>query len=255
MRKAIVLLAAIAVAGCLGMAQAAPVIAVFKSGSDINVTDTTDLFTDFKTVTAANVVQVTNDNAEVASNPAAYPNPCWLNATVAGTSDYAFLTKWDISSIPAGSTITKAQIRLYATSGNYGFAYVGRIVTADWQQGVVTPKKANATTSWVGQPIGAADFTNITAGPSYKAGKCRVLDVTTDLQAMVNGTVPNYGWGLSQSATFATSSQLANGNAATVLNATTAYRPALFVEYVPAPEPTTVILLAISGLALLRRRS
>ena len=48
------------------------------------------------------------------------------------------LYKFDLSSIPAGSTINLAQLRLYHTGGNAGGCGVGMILTHDWTEGTGT---------------------------------------------------------------------------------------------------------------------
>ncbi len=265
MRKTIVFLAVAAlVVVSAGLAQAAPIISIFKSGADINMSYTTNLFTDFKTAGAANVVQVTMDMCEMSANGAALRNPNNVGpAAVAGTGDTAQLFKWDLSSIPAGATISKAQIRLYATNGNTDPEYIAPVVTHNWTQGVATmagPNNPATGLTWgpaSNAQFGAADLgtpTKVTGSGATQplaTGKPSIFDVTADLQAMVNGTMSNYGWAVGGNATY--TGTVGNRAWYTNRNSDTTTRPALFVAY--TPEPVSLALLALGGLALLRRRA
>jgi hypothetical protein len=263
MRKAIVLFAVGVVIAGASLAPAAPIISIFKSGAGINMTYTTNLFTDFKTAGAANVVPVTCDDTEFNTNPAGYYNLLGTGTSVGGTSDFAYLVKWDLSSLPAGATITKAQIRLYASNGNNGSAWIAPIVTHNWSQATATvagpdkPTSPNKTWGPASNALfSAADVGTIStfSGAAVPVANPTVVDVTSDLQAIVNGTKPNYGWAFVGSATFTTGSPTIGNHAyATADNTNALVRPALFVEY--TPEPATMMLLALGGLALLRRRA
>ncbi len=261
MRKTIVLLVVATVVVGAGLAQAAPIISIFKSGAGINNTYTTNLWTDFKTAGAANVVQVTCDDTEFNSNPASYWNLGGTNTAVSGTSDFAYLVKWDLSSLPAGATITKAQIRLYATNGNNGSVYVGPVVTHDWSQATATVAGPNHPVSpnktWgpaSNAQFSAADVGTVStfSGAAVPVAQPTVVDVTSDLQAIVNGSQPNYGWAFVGAVAFTTANTIGNHAYSTADNTVADTRPALYVEY--TPEPATMCLLALGGLALLRRR-
>jgi len=86
-----------------------------------------------------------------------------------------------------------------------------------------------------------------------------VWDVTADLQAVVNGSKPNYGWALVTSGSYSTSGAIGNYGYSTNASTTQSQRPALFVEYVPVPEPSTtaaiVSAFCIAAAASRRRRS
>ncbi len=208
-------------------------VSIFKSGDGIDMTYTTNLDPTFRNAGSDNVVQVTCDEYECTNNSNGWSTPNWLHPAVAGSSDYAFMMKWDLSGIPAGASIAKAQIRLYATSGNYGGFYIGRITTSDWTQGTVTCLNAEPGTPWASQPFGSSDVSMPTFF-SEPTAKPAVFDVTSDVQSMVNGTAPNYGWAMASTSTFAYASPLCNDNYATDINSTTAYRPALFISYIPS---------------------
>ncbi len=227
-------------------------IKILKTGAGIDMTYVSNLDPAFQSAGASNVVQVTCNEYECTNNSNGWGNPNWLNATVAGTSDYAFLMKWDISSIPANATVAKAQIRLYATAGNYGGFYIGSIKTSDWTQGTVTCLNPKPGTYWAagsGQPFGGGDV-NTPAYFSEPVANPAVFDVTTDVQAMVRGTMPDYGWAMASVSSFSSSSTLCNDNYATDINTTTAYCPALFVSYSSGDTtpPAAVTNLAISNI-------
>ena len=235
----------------------ASTISVFKSGTGIDMAYTTNLYSGFQSANASDVVQVTMQNQAFSTNPSTFwavqPNSAVVGASAAS----AFLMQWDLSSvIPVGSTVTKAQIRLYATAGNTPGS-VAAISTHDWSQG-------GATTAGYNNPTNP----NLTWGPSSnaffgendlnarrsaiapQAATPVVWDVTADLQAVVNGSKPNYGWALVTSGSYSTSGPIGNYGYSTNATTTESQRPALFVEYVPVPEPTQMVSVAAIGAAL-----
>ena len=137
------------------------------------------------------------------SNPAAYYSILGNQACPSPTSYSYYLFKFDLSSIPAGSTIVKAQLRLYAGNGNTG-ATCGRITTHDWTQALATRAGWNNPTSpaltWGPSSnaiFGTADMVTMTSFESVPAGAAySVKDVTADVQGYVSGTFSNYGWGM-----------------------------------------------------------
>jgi hypothetical protein len=97
------------------------------------------------------------------------------------------LLKFDISSIPAASTINSAKIKLYYFHFNDGNPS-GRLlrmhrITSDWNQ---------ATTTWNTRPTHAPAATSSSAvPPSYGWME---WDVTNDVKDFVSGSKANYGW-------------------------------------------------------------
>jgi hypothetical protein len=121
------------------------------------------------------------------------------------------LVKFDLSSIPSGSTISTASLQLYHfgnINGNpVGRTYTANRVTTDWVEGTcVSPcspstggatwNTVDGTTNW-GTPggdftvTGAASSTvaDITSAPVYMT-----WDVTTIVKAWIEGGQPNYGF-------------------------------------------------------------
>ena len=96
--------------------------------------------------------------------------------------------KFDISSIPAGSTINSATLTLCATQvANATRTYNVHRVTGTWAEGTIT---------WNNQPTVAGVITGSAATPPTPA--CMTWTVTTDVQAWVDGTANN-GWRVSDS--------------------------------------------------------
>ncbi len=91
--------------------------------------------------------------------------------------------QFDVSSIPAGSTINSATLNLCAVLvPNATRAYNVHRVTAGWAEGTIT---------WNNQPPVAATATDSATTPA--APGCMTWTVTTDVQAWVDGTANN-GW-------------------------------------------------------------
>ncbi len=233
------------------------VVIVMKEGSALTTGGA--LNSAFSGVTAANVVQVAVDDMGIISNSAAYYATQGNIAKYSASSFNAFLWKFDLSSLPAGATIEKAQIRLYTGNGNTGMKFAP-VVTHNWNEAISTRASYNGLASpnknW--GPASNEIFTGADLGTVSNADSCpagaafTVEDVTADVQAMVNGTMGNYGWALFSSLT---GTALSGGNHDYYASENTddGRRPALFISY--TPEPATLVLLALSAMALLRRRA
>ncbi len=206
-------------------------IAVLKEGSTITMGGTLD--SSFSGVNDANVVQVTVDDTAMVYNPSAKYNIYGNDATESPSSFSNFLYKFDLSSIPAGATIVKAQLRLYAQYGNSGVT-LAPIITHDWTEATACAAGPDHPTSpdltWgpnSDSVFSSADYGTLVNFESCPAGIAyAVKDVTTDVQAFVDGTQPNYGWAVAQ------------GNHGYIFSEADTptfdpgQRPALFVSYV-----------------------
>ena len=99
-------------------------------------------------------------------------------------ANHAFV-RFDVSSIPAGSTVTNADLRLCFSSnpgGAQGRIHELRRLTSDWTETGVT---------WNNEPSVSATVTDTITVPS--GAQCVFFAVTADVQAWVDGA-PNYGW-------------------------------------------------------------
>lgn len=245
--------AALILAIVLGGSTAQGVVIVMKEGSALTTGGA--LNSVFSGVSAADVVQVAVDDTGMVSNLAAHYANYGTTQTWSASSYVAVLTKFDLSSL-AGATIEKAQIRFYAGNGNTG-QKLARVVTHDWTEALATRASPNGLASpnknWgpAGDSIWSTAMDTGTASgfDSCPAGAAfAVEDVTADVQAFVNGTLPNYGWAM-----FSSTTSYGNHNYISSENTDVGRGPALFISY--TPEPATLTLLALSGLVLLRRRA
>lgn len=92
--------------------------------------------------------------------------------------------EFDVSSIPASSTVSSATLTLCATAvPGSTRTYEVHQVTASWGETSIT---------WSAQPAVAGSATASATTPSSPA--CMTWDVAADVQAWVNGTATNYGW-------------------------------------------------------------
>lgn len=91
------------------------------------------------------------------------------------------LVQFDLSSVPAGSTISSATLYLYASTAASGRTYGAYRITSSWTETAVT---------YTNQPSIAGAATS-TAG----SGTTMSFSVLADLQAWIqNQTATNYGW-------------------------------------------------------------
>jgi hypothetical protein len=253
MKSRMLCVATLVLAILLGSSSAPGIVIVMKEGSALTTGGALNAV--FSGVSAANVVQVGVDDTGMTTNPAANYTNFGAYTTYSASSYVSLLFKFDLSSL-AGATIDKAQIRFYAGNGNTGQS-LARVVTHDWTEALATKASYNGLASpnmnW--GPSSNALYGNTTdLGTGSTLDSCpagaafSVEDVTANVQAFVNGTLPNYGWALYSSAT-----SLGNHGYIPSENSDDGRRPALFISY--TPEPMTLAFLAMSGLVLLRRRA
>lgn len=131
------------------------------------------------------------------------------------------LVAFDLSSIPSGSTITSATLKLMTTStyGNTRTIAAHR-ATSSWTEGTVT---------WSNFAAAFNGTATATASVSWSGSHAvRTFDVTTDVAAFVAGTSSNYGWLIKDNGEDNSQAYWGFG---TKENGTSANRPVLTVVY------------------------
>ncbi len=132
--------------------------------------------------------------------------------------------RFDISSIPANSTVTGAILMVcYAgnpSGGSETHIHEARMVLAGWTE---------LLTDWLTQPPVSSAVTDSLVVPHDEA--CMTLNVTSDVQDWVDGTNSNNGWRLSDQDEVSTGSS--DAKYGTSENNDPAKRPQLTVEYIP----------------------
>ncbi len=94
------------------------------------------------------------------------------------------LVRFDTSSLPASATIVSAKLKLYAgVVPSVTRTYDVRRIMSNW---------AESTSTWQNQPEKVGNYTSRASTPATP--EWMTWDVTTDLQAFMNGIVNNYGW-------------------------------------------------------------
>ncbi|MGB2693975.1 MAG: DNRLRE domain-containing protein, partial [Dehalococcoidia bacterium] len=129
--------------------------------------------------------------------------------------------RFDLSSLPAGSTIVDASLTLChlgnPEGGAVGHTHELRTVTAAWSQGTVT---------WNTQPGASGTVTAQLTVPSNAT--CVTLTVTDDVQAWASGAW-NYGWRLNDQDEASNASRV---QYASLEESNAALRPVLAVTYI-----------------------
>ena len=202
----------------------------------------------FSTVTAEDILNVTVDDTAFHDNTAANAG-YGTNTTLDGHDDNLF--QFDVAAVPGlmGGTIHKAQLQIRQVSGNSGGS-TSLILYHDWNEATAGRFNPTGITTLGWGPAsnakyGSADYgtlVSMTVGPfestiygTYNAWL--VGDVTSDVQKLASGEMPNYGW------------EIRNANRVFFASehAADEYRPALFISYTPAAAPDAIVDLAVDG--------
>lgn len=109
-----------------------------------------------------------------------------LIQTWGSNNNYRGIIRFDISSIPSGATISSAEVKLQQI-GTLGYQRTINLhaVTAAWNESTIT------WSNFSGQFNSTASASHVLNYPSSTQG---VWNVTSDIQAMVNGSLANNGW-------------------------------------------------------------
>lgn len=180
------------------------------------------------------------------------------------------LLTFDLSAIPAGSTITAATLRLQMSRSVGGEYAVGvHRVLADWgsagsdataNEGMGAPAQTgdatwthrfHNTTPWAtvgGDFVGAASAIKLVddVGAYFWSG----AGMEADVQAWVDGAAANFGWILIGEEAFGGTAKRFN----TRENGSASTRPQLTVEWIPIPAPGAAALSIVAAAFAARRR-
>ncbi|HET9233640.1 MAG TPA: DNRLRE domain-containing protein, partial [Candidatus Eisenbacteria bacterium] len=193
------------------------------------------------------------------------------NYVFTGATDDGFarraLMRFDLSAIPAGSTINSVSLRLYCSRAKQNTAYTTSLhrVLADWgegtshatgEEGQGAPATTNDAT-WTHRLYPATTWT--TPGGNYVAGASASTGVgqngqfftwsaagmIADVQAWVDGAAPNYGWLLIGQEGQPRSSKRFDSRQGT----DTTRRPVLTIDYTAGGDPTGACCLPTGNCA------
>jgi len=215
------------------------------------------------TLTLAPVADTTLQSA-YAGNNVGGDSSLWIGARRQGGVARG-LFRFDLSSVPAGSTINSVSLTLSVTrtpSGGVNSIFDLHRVTESWGEGnnggtgAGTPADANETswnnrlspgTPWTtpGGSFAPAVSASRSIGGDGSYAFTSTAGLVSDVQSWVNNPSGNFGWGLiSRSENTPTSIRRfgarTGGSAA----------PSLLINYTPVPEPGTLALVAFGGLGL-----
>ena len=145
------------------------------------------------------------------------------------------LLSFDLSSIPAGATITSAELEFYVTAEGMGFNFYRMFVP--WDEATVTYTSIGDR-HYQADGIDAETSVDVNWSKDGFTGFTSVIIPVSTIQDWVDGTLPNYGWlGIATDNPGGDGQQLASRE-----NGTQTRNPKLTIEYYAATgEPTIVI--------------
>jgi hypothetical protein len=180
---------------------------------------------------------------------------------------------FDLASIPAGSTVTDASLKVQVTRTNGALAETFTLhpLTANWGEGTSnagapggggTLSQTNDAT-WIHRfyntstwAAAGGDFLSTASASQSLAGAGSYTfsspGLAADVQDWLEDPADNFGWILRGNEALADGT-LGAKEFASSEHATTSIRPTLTVTYI-VPEPATLAPLVIGALALIRRR-
>ncbi len=179
------------------------------------------------------------------------------------------LFQFDLSLIPAGSTITSATLTLHSDQAQGAATYTLHRLLATWGEGTSDAgapggagtdattgdatwlHRFHATSTWTnagGDFVASASASKIVAGAGTYSWSGTGL--AQDVQTWLDGGATNAGWALlGNEATAGSAVRFGSSE-----HATASMRPELTIEYTPVPAPGAVGLGALALLGGLRRR-
>jgi hypothetical protein len=215
----------------------------------------------------------TRDDAQMQSNANTYSNlddGLYAYSTISGEF-LGTVVGFDISSIPAGSTINSATLTMSLNESSIfgnGAQQTWQIKnpTAQWIEGQVSyffAQNTGAGVKWnpTDQPFGSggtgitmANEPNVIASNSVSgaslAGAAVPFDVTSLVAGWYGGSVENRGFAVLN----VSGAPAANMYWAGKANVNEIWRPTLTIEYSEVPEPTTAASLLLGASLIIRRR-
>jgi hypothetical protein len=180
------------------------------------------------------------------------------------------LIKFDLSMIPAGSTVQSVALRMHCSRTISGNRNAGlHRVLASWGEGTsdagepggngAAPTPGDAT--WVHRFFDTVTWTNVGGDFAPTASANTVIGgigfwnwnstagLVSDAQSWVNNPSINHGWLI-----FGVEDGTSAKRLDTREHPTPEWRPALTVTYRPIPEPATIVAMPLLLLAARRRR-
>ncbi len=212
-------------------------------------------------------MQVLNSVAETTLNESSVNNNMGGHATMHagftnGGTERRGLIQFDVSGIPSGSTITSVTLQLTVPSGNTANSpnFALHRMNTVWGEGNKSGNNGAAAgageATWNDSGFGAWATPGAGSGTDYVAAASANTNVlglgsynwsssglSADVQAWVDGTANN-GWILIETTSVSGTARRFSSNGA----------PTLTVVYTPVPEPSSVALLGLGGIALILRR-
>ncbi len=232
-RRWSLLLAGFVFLGGVQMASGSTVTIVLKEG--MPVVTSAGLDPAFSNVTSANVFDSHVDDTDLQTDPRAY----WYNYGDDLTMTHNDLLKFDLSCIPSTATIYKAELRVHRG----GTMVWSRIITHNWDEHSATyagpDRPSEPDTTWGPNSdsfFSDADY-DTPVNMENNVDGWPIMDVSADVQAMVSGTQPNYGWRLYSDGAVDTSEEYTFPE----------NHPALFISFDPGCDMTP---LAVTSLAV-----
>jgi len=150
------------------------------------------------------------------------------------------IVRFNLSSIPAGSTVTSATLTLVVTAinGSNERRYSVHRVLVDWDESTVTWNNPGSTpgTHFASSPTATV---TLSAVGTYN------WNVTSDVSSFIAGTATNYGWRIIWTSNV--SGTLTQIDIGTKENTTPSNRPTLSVTYTPPGDTTPPTISSIKA--------